>query len=146
MFVNAVDRGYYNEQTDESGIWPLARLSRIAGVTKDYFLRTHPALPEHSTIIGDCSDPKAFFYSFGPQVWYHDTTIHYVDFNGVRKDSGGYYVHRSIYGKLRITDEDIDTTRVYLSEKDSVLFVYFENEIHEMSIREGMKRSAAADQ
>jgi hypothetical protein len=129
---------YYWNKENESAVAPaiegslnLVQKGRAVNAMKGYMLKTHPVLPPHPVLVGDCLNLKAIGYTYGLQVWYNDTTLRYYDLSDIQRDSAGMYVISSdgIHSGGNMISSGIPTKRSYLDTNRTFLFVYYQNEV-----------------
>ena len=128
---------YWNKENEIAGApavegsLNLVQKGRAVNAIEGYMLKTHPVLPPHSALIGDCLDLRAIGFTYGPQVWYNDTTLRYYDVSDIRVDSAGMYVNSGdgIHSEGKMISSGIRNKRFYLDTSRTFLFVYYQNEV-----------------
>ncbi len=100
-------------------------------IVKGFITRTLSPLAPHSVLIGDCLPMKAIGYGYGPQVWFHDTTLRLVGVEDIHSDSTRLYMLRrdesgtTGYESKRISADE----RIYLDTSRTFLFVYYQRKV-----------------
>ncbi len=98
---------------------------RIGSIVRDFLFQTHPVLPKHAVLVGDCLNLWSIGFGYAPPVWYNDSTLRFFEITDVYHDSSNVYVNPAMaYPRERRKSGVAD--KVFLDSARTFLFVYHE--------------------
>jgi hypothetical protein len=124
------------------GMYALIQKGKQADAVEHFLMQSHPALPDHSILVGNHLNPRSIADGLAPQVWYRDTTLHFYNILDVHSDSIGPFVdpRRGLPAFQADPSPGRRPVKAYLDSSKTVVLIHFRGATEDGSFSELRKR------